>query len=307
MLQMRETRATSVLLIERDPAAATIFQELLRCEEEDASSLEITVAERLSVGLTRLAEGGIDVVVLELALPDGNGIENVERVRKHGPDVPLIVLTELDDEGVALQAVRAGAQDYLVKGRISRDGVNRAIRYAQERHRMQAALREMAVIDPLTGLHNRRGFFTLAEHALKVAQRTGRGFVLLLADLDGLKLINDEFGHAEGDRAVIETAAAMRRTFRRSDILGRLGGDEFAAIALDAPSPVTELLISRLEGAIKTSSTSRERSYTLSVTVGAAAYDPMHTSSIDQLLIAADSMLYERKPSALRPFRHNDR
>ncbi len=304
---MRPTRTTSVLLIERDPAAAVLFQDLLRGDGEDPLALEVSVAERMSIGLTRLAEGGIDVVVLELSLPDGNGIENVERVRRHGPDVPLIVLTDLDDEGVALQAVRAGAQDYLVKGRISRDGVNRAIRYAQERHRMQAALREMAVIDPLTGLHNRRGFFTLAEHALKVAQRTGRGFVLLLADLDGLKLINDEFGHAEGDRAVIETAAAMRRTFRRSDILGRLGGDEFAAIALDAPEPVTELLISRIEGAISESSASRDRSYTLSVTVGAAAYDPMHTSSIDQLLISADSMLYERKPSTLHPFRRTDR
>ncbi len=298
---MRDSKPSSILLIESDPAAAAHFEELLR--GESSHSLEVMVAERLSIGLARLAEGGIDVVVLELSLPDGNGIENVERVRKHGPDVPLIVLTEIDDEGTALQSVRAGAQDYLVKGRITRDGVTRAIRYAEERHRMQAALREMAVIDPLTGLHNRRGFFTLAEHTLKVAQRTGRGFILLLGDLDGLKQINDDLGHAEGDRAIIETAATLRRTFRRSDILGRLGGDEFAVVALDAPSNVMELLMTRLQQAIHDSSVSRERGYCLSLTVGAACYDPLRTASVDQLLIEADAMLYERKPTVAHPFR----
>jgi two-component system, cell cycle response regulator len=304
---MRESRPTSVLLIESDPAAAAHFEQLLRDEQTDGAHIDVTVSDRMSAGLSRLSEGGIDVVVLELGLPDGNGAENVERVRKHGPDVPLIVLSSIDDEGTALQAVRAGAQDYLVKGRISRDGVTRAIRYAQERHRMQLALREMAVIDPLTGLHNRRGFFTIAEHTLKVSQRTGRGFVLLLADLDGLKRINDDFGHAEGDRAIIETAATMRRVFRRSDALGRLGGDEFAVMALDAPPNTMELLISRLEEGMREASISRDRKYNLGVTVGAACYDPTRTTAIDQLLITADAMLYDRKPSVTHPFRRAER
>jgi two-component system, cell cycle response regulator len=305
---MRDTKPTSLLLIEGDRESATHFEELLRGPSpESPSAVEIIVADRLSTGLVRLTEGGIDVVILELDLPDGQGLESVKRVREHGPDAALIVLSNIEDEATALLAVRAGAQDYLVKGRIGTDGVTRAIKYAQERHRMQVALREMAVIDPLTGLHNRRGFFTLAEHALKVSQRSGRGFVLLLADLDGLKAINDGHGHAEGDRAVIETAATLRRTFRRSDILGRLGGDEFGVVALDAPAPVLELLISRLESGMQEASASRDRGYILSATFGAAAYDPVQTTSVDQLLILADTMLYERKPSALHPFRRNTR
>ena len=95
-------------------------------------------------------------------------------------------------------------------------------------------VRAQSLIDPLTGLHNRRGFFVLAEQQLRLAQRGRLGMLLLFADVDDLKGINDRAGHAAGDRALQAVAIVLRETFPESDILARLGGDEFVVLAIGA-------------------------------------------------------------------------
>src|SRR6185369_5039973 len=103
-----------------------------------------------------------------------------------------------------------------------------------DRKHAEEKLRELSVSDELTGLANRRGFMLLAEQQIKLAQRTGKGLVLVFADLDRLKWINDTLGHAEGDRAIQDTALILRNSFRTSDIVARLGGDEFVALSPNA-------------------------------------------------------------------------
>ncbi|MBE0557658.1 MAG: diguanylate cyclase, partial [Proteobacteria bacterium] len=103
-----------------------------------------------------------------------------------------------------------------------------------ERRRMEEEIREMSLRDPLTELYNRRGFITLAEQQLRAANRANRRMLLAFIDVDDLKQINDKLGHEEGDKALIDTARIIRRTFRDSDIIARLGGDEFAVLAIDA-------------------------------------------------------------------------
>jgi len=163
------------------------------------------------------------------------------------------------------------------------------------RVRMEEALRAMALLDELTGLYNRRGFFTLGQQQLKTAHRTKRRMVLLFADLDGMKRINDTFGHPEGDRALIETADVLRETFRESDIIARIGGDEFVVLAIETNGFPAEVLTHRLQENLEARNARGDRRYKLSLSVGLARYDPESPCSIDDLLTQADRLMYERK------------
>ena len=164
-----------------------------------------------------------------------------------------------------------------------------------DRVRMEETLRALALLDDLTGLYNRRGFSILAEQQLKTANRTKRRMVLLFADLDGLKRINDTFGHSEGDQALIETANVLRETFRESDIIARIGGDEFVVLAIETNGLPAEILTTRLQENLAARNAREVRRYKLSLSVGLARYDPDRPCSLDELLDQADRAMYERK------------
>lgn len=236
-------KAIKVLLVEDDTADAHLLREMLRLVQ--THQFELTQVARLEEAHKHLGGGDPDVVLLDLRLPDASGLEAVREVRRAASSVPIVVLTGLRDEVLAMEALREGAQDYLLKDQIASSPLVRAIRYAIERQRVQATLQSLSLLDDLTGLRNRRGFFTLAEQHLKMAHRTGQPFLLAFIDLDGLKQINDTLGHPEGDLALLETASVLRDTFRQSDILARLGGDEFAALAIGASEEGAEILRKR--------------------------------------------------------------
>ena len=132
---------TVVLLIEDNPGDARLIQEML--VEVEGTSFDVVCADRLSAGLERLDKGGIDAVLLDLSLPDSQGIETFTRMHEHAQDVPILVLTGLDDEGFALETVKKGAQDYLVKGKVNSDALVRVIRYALERHRLLSEVQKL--------------------------------------------------------------------------------------------------------------------------------------------------------------------
>jgi len=289
----KQSEIIRVLLVEDNPGDARLIWEMLA--EAGTNKFELAHVERLSEAIKRLAEGGIDVVLLDLSLPDEHGLDTVDRVCTAVPHVPVVVLTGLDDETLAIKAVQEGTQDYLVKGQMDSSLLMRAIRYAIERHRMQAALRSLSLIDDLTGLYNRRGFLTLAEQHLKLAHRTKRGLLLVFADLDGLKQINDTFGHQEGDLALIKTAEILKETFRASDIIARLGGDEFTVLAIDASDDSAEIIITRLQEKLKDYDAQKNHHYELSLSVGIARFDPKDTFSLEELMAKADGALYEHK------------
>ncbi|MBL7150678.1 GGDEF domain-containing protein [Candidatus Microgenomates bacterium] len=153
----------------------------------------------------------------------------------------------------------------------------------------------MTLTDDLTGLHNRRGFMTLTKQRLKEANRDKSKPVLLFADFDCLKQINDAFGHSEGDKALIETADVLRETFRESDIIARISGDEFVVVAQEANDLLAEVLITRLQENLEAINAREDHRYELSLSVGMTRYDPEHPSSIDELLAQADIAMYEKK------------
>jgi diguanylate cyclase (GGDEF)-like protein/PAS domain S-box-containing protein len=155
-------------------------------------------------------------------------------------------------------------------------------------------LKEAAVTDELTGLHNRRGFSLIADQQLKIAAREGHKRVVYFVDLNGMKAINDTLGHDVGDRALVDAAAVLRRTFRAADIIARLGGDEFVVLATDSRAASEASVPSRLANAI-TRYNESATAFRLSLSLGSAVFDPAKPATLDALLAEADARMYEAK------------
>ncbi len=163
------------------------------------------------------------------------------------------------------------------------------------RREMEKELESMALTDQLTGLFNRRGFFTLARRELKRAERSANGMLLFFADLDGLKSINDHFGHKEGDRALIASAKILAQTFRTSDIVSRIGGDEFAILVIDADEAMREKLLLRLDRLMNNLNARKTVKAKVAISIGHAVFDPGKPVTLDELLSRADQQMYKMK------------
>jgi diguanylate cyclase (GGDEF)-like protein/PAS domain S-box-containing protein len=156
-------------------------------------------------------------------------------------------------------------------------------------------LEEVANADRLTGLHNRRGFDLVAEQAIAQAQRTNLGIGLIFCDMDGVKTINDEFGHAQGDRALQDAASILQFTLRSADAIARVGGDEFIVLAVGAESEAVLHLNERLQKEFELFNATNERPYRLSMSSGTAWCEPGTPCRLEELRAAADSNMYADK------------
>ncbi|MEN6359099.1 MAG: PAS domain S-box protein [Smithella sp.] len=168
-------------------------------------------------------------------------------------------------------------------------------RDVSERRRMEEKLRSISITDELTGLYNRRGFISLSEQQIKIAKRARMNMLLFFADLDKLKQINDTFGHQEGDNAIVEGAAVLREVFRESDIIGRIGGDEFAVLTTNTTEETRELLTMRIHDILDAHNRFEGRHYHLSFSIGVAHYNSEATGSLDDLMVQADTLMYQEK------------
>jgi diguanylate cyclase (GGDEF)-like protein len=196
-----------------------------------------------------------------------------------------------------LQDVRKVQDDQLLDegpaGRMKKL-MMRAVQCAAKQYMLQAELGNLALTDELTGLSNRRGFMAIAERQLKIGRRTGRGILLFFLDIDGMKEINDSFGHGEGDLALKRVAKALKMTFRDSDVIARLGGDEFAVLAIEASDNSEAVIRSRLAEDLKTVSPGKTR-FTINLSLGAVRINLCSNASIGEWMVRADQAMYEQK------------
>ena len=172
--------------------------------------------------------------------------------------------------------------------------LRRAVGCATKQSMLLAELGNLALTDELTGLYNRRGFMAIAQRQLKIGRRSGRGMLLFFIDVDGLKQVNDSFGHSEGDRVLKRTAQALEMTFRDSDVVARMAGDEFAVLAIEAAGHSEAIIRTRLCEDLNSISEGESR-YGISLSVGVARFDPRDGASIGELLAQADQSMYEEK------------
>jgi diguanylate cyclase (GGDEF)-like protein len=225
---------SAILLIEDDPGDALLIKEML--EQQECKACLVTV-ERLAEGISYLQQNSCDVVLLDMNLPDSNGLSTITRLLDAAPSTPIIVLTGLSDESFGVDAVKSGAQDYLVKGNIDGRILKRAMFYAVERKKLEIALKQtrdlferQARIDYLTGIYNRLMFSELLEAELQRARRYGSDLSLIMFDLDHFKEVNDTNGHNIGDHVLRAVAQLVSDSIRAHDILTRWGGEEFMVL-----------------------------------------------------------------------------
>jgi diguanylate cyclase (GGDEF)-like protein len=172
------------------------------------------------------------------------------------------------------------------------------LRDVTERRQMVETIRTLSLTDDLTGLLNRRGFTTLAEQQMRTSVRTRNRLWLLFADLDGLKDINDRFGHEAGDRALSEIAALLRKgSFREADLVARMGGDEFAILATEISRADGDKVVKRVEEAVRHANEKPDRDFELSLSVGVAIFDPERPQTLEELIAEADRLMYQAKHS----------
>ncbi len=282
-----------VLLIEDNPRDARIIAEALK--DVDGPQFLLHHCDRLDAGLDKHDCQPVDVILLDLFLPDSEGIETVEKTLVRMPETPVVVLTGLDDKTLAIEAVRKGAQDYLAKGNVNPEMLSRSIRYAIERHRMYDEMRSLSMFDLLTGLHNRRGFAVLGERELNRARRHKHDLQLVFFDLDGFKLINDRYGHRVGDWALKEFASVLNEVFRDSDLVARVGGDEFIVMSRDLEEAKVGELINRLEAVLIERNHRNDAALKLTVSHGSVRFKAEVLETVDELMADADRAMRLRK------------
>ncbi|EKO40863.1 MAG: diguanylate cyclase (GGDEF) domain-containing protein [Solidesulfovibrio magneticus str. Maddingley MBC34] len=282
-----------IVLIEDDYGDAELVRAYLEDDADHAFILDH--APLLEDGVKLLEEGGADVALLDLNLPDSSGLTTFTSLRARFQDIPIIVLSGLDDREISTMAVREGAQDFIVKGNFDGKTLFRAILHAIERHQLYRQLVGAALSDELTGLCNRRGFLALAGQMFKSAQRLARGAFLLYVDLDGMKSVNDGLGHREGDRMLKDMADILRDCFREADVVARLGGDEFAVFGLQETHLEAVEPKERLLGKIAAFNAASGRPFTLAASIGLSCLDLDCARRLEDLLACADARMYEEK------------
>jgi diguanylate cyclase (GGDEF)-like protein len=234
-----------------------------------------------------------NAAVIDVVLPLMNGIDLTKELLRLNPNLPIMIMTGHAEEHSAVSAIAAGAREFIRKA-FSIDEFMLRFDKMMRDHKGEEVLLALSLTDELTGLYNRRRFFVLTEQYLKVAIRTKKRSLLLYIDMDDLKWINDHYGHHEGDHALIDLAAILKKTFRESDIIARIGGDEFVVL-LESTVENDGILITRLYENIKDYNAKGPRRYQLSISVGAAQFDPGSPILIDDLLSKADASMYAQK------------
>ena len=450
----------NLLLIEDDPADAhRLWKELQK--SNGGQHFERIWAQRLAEGLQTLQDSPVDAVLLDMTLPDGDGLDSLRQVQEQAPYVPVVVMTSTADEDLAMLAMQAGAQDYLIKSQVNGKMLERVVRFAVEHKRTQVNMmrragelqalyetvleinanvdlpsllqsiveravrlvearigglyllqpdgetlrlecsynypeqtqemtlrlgegmagraaqsgqtltvedyqrweghvtsfegrtfrrllavplkvggkvigvisvvddrragtftyeetrlvslfadqaavavhntrlyeqvQQLATMDELTNLYNRRGFYMVADRIFKLARRSTSGLILIFIDVDRMKQINDELGHPFGDQALIETATALHNTFRAADVLARLGGDEFAVLAYPSAESNVPQMLERLNREVGRINAAPLRKFSLALSAGCASWNPGHPITLEDLLSQADQVMYQSK------------
>lgn len=259
---------------------------VLALEPAPAAGFEGVTVERidgLEAALARLAEGGIDVVLI----PYTAGAGHLTAVREQAPDVPIVAVAA---EAEGPEALEAGAHDHVGRD-VDAPTLRRALRYATSLHRLAGELHRHQVTDELTGLYNARGLEQLANHHLRLADRTQEPVVLVFVRLDDLSTISQTLGAAEGPPLLVETADVLRQAVRDSDVLARVGTDAFCVLLTGNVVGAEALVLSRLVEAVATRNARSGRPVPLSLSVGAARYEPGSSVSLAELMSEADRRL----------------
>jgi diguanylate cyclase (GGDEF)-like protein len=290
-----------VLLVEDNPADARLLAESFK-EVGGVENIVIRTVRTLAEACAEMSRYSFTCVLVDLGLPDGRGVGNVEALRAIDRRAAIIVLTGNDDEHLAAEAIRLGAQEYLIKGHLDGAKMVRLLRHAIERNKHVHELEDQrhrefhrASHDSLTGLANRELFYDRVRQLLAQSQRAGRAFAICYLDLDGFKRVNDQHGHQIGDQLLIRVAEVLNESVRATDTVARVGGDEFLVLLW----PVEDhgeagVIAHRLRERVMAIRQIGDHVIDLDASVG-VVFHPQHGDTLDELLERGDRAMYQAK------------
>jgi diguanylate cyclase (GGDEF)-like protein len=302
-----------ILIAEDDPVSCRVLTTNLK-----AWGHEIVVTNNGNDALQALQRDDAPMLaILDWMMPGLTGVEICHRLKteSHAAPIYIILLTALNRKENLLEGLEAGADDYLTKpfdrhelrvrvqagARIValQDNLRQRVRELEaaivERQHAEEQLRSLSLTDHMTGLYNHRGFYNLAEHLAKMTRRSRTKSLLIYADMDGLKQINDTLGHHAGSEAIMAVAEVLRNSFRDCDIVARLGGDEFAVLAPNVALPDSRKLIERLRNNLKAYNEGGDHPCQLSLSIGAVEIDHNYEFGIEDQMAKADAEMYRDK------------
>ncbi len=285
----------NIVLVEDNPGDARLIRELLN--DVKGGHYQLSHVDRLSKGTEHIKSGPVDVVLLDLGLPDCSGLDGLTTVKGIAEKVPIVVLTGLDDEAVAVAAVQTGAQDYLVKGQVDGNLLWRSIRYAIERKQLEQKLAFIATHDTLTNLPNRYLLTDRLKLAISQAERNNTRLAVLMLDLDRFKNVNDKLGHSIGDELLKIVGTRLAALVRNYDTVARLGGDEFIILLTEIKTvEESKDVCARIIESFREPFIIGMDALSVTVSIGIAVY-PEHGMDADTLLKNADAAMYTVKGS----------
>jgi diguanylate cyclase (GGDEF)-like protein len=282
-----------ILMVEDDEDDHALTRELLL--EIFGTALELEWVRSWEEGLATVGEARHDVYLVDYRLGDRNGLQLVGEAIDRGSAAPFIVLTGQGSREIDLDAMRAGASDYLVKSEMTAPLLDRAIRYAIERHRAERRLAELAQFDQLTGLANRVLFRDYLLKTMSRAERQRQLVAVMLLDLDRFKTVNDTYGHEAGDLLLRQIAQRLKASVRESDLVARLGGDEFVVVMDSVSDPgAIAGFANRLLDVVRQPTWLGGCEVVISASIRISVY-PTDVDGIDDLLASADAAMYRAK------------
>ena len=286
-------KKVKILFIDRERSEYQLIAEVL--SQVRHVEYELAWCDRLESALTKILSQEFDVALLNYYWGTANARDLLNAARVQACQTPIVVMTDEMETEVDREAIRAGAADYLVKGQINHQLLERTLRYAIERKRTEQHLTRLAHYDPLTDIPNRILFLDRLEHAIHLAERDNVSFTLMFVDLNGFKQVNDNFGHDAGDAIIRICAERLNACLRRSDSVARIGGDEFTLLLQQiAINTDVAHLAEKVIKTIEQPADINGHEVVVGCSIGIAIY-PQAGRDADTLLKHADMAMYKAK------------
>ncbi len=300
---------TKILIIDDNAEDQLTYERYLL--KEFSSNVKIFKKDKCEEAFLFLSDNAIDCILLDYHLPDMDGIEFLKRLRGSSMDhSPVIMLTGQGNEKIAVDALKSGATDYLVKGEFKSDILHKAILGAIEKNQLKAQIEEkeieiehIAYYDHLTDIPNRLYFEEALARALSFAKRNKKNIAVMFIDLDGFKDVNDTLGHNAGDALLKEVVKRYRMVLREEDLLARIGGDEFG-ILISHLETLNEMdcVAQKLIDSLKPSFLLSNESVSVGCSIGIAIY-PMAGETAVELMKNSDISMYDVKKEGKNAYR----
>ena len=293
-VDLRGLMARKILLIDDDRLQYRVTQAHFNVFQGERYDLEW--AATYEEGLPKLLSGDYSACLLDYQLGERDGLQLIRQAMAAGCRTPIVFLTAESAQRVDIEAMNAGALDYLVKGEITPRMVERSLRYALKLGETLEALRRLATRDKLTGLLNRREFDRIIEEERERAVRFGHTVALIMVDIDHFKSVNDTHGHPVGDVVLREVARRLASQVRTVDRVARFGGEEFGVILVHADRAAALEVANKLCVAVRRDPILAGETLPLNITISAGvAILPIDAPDEAGLLSRADKALYAAK------------